>query len=86
MERLRQSVKERIRRALEERTRAETRKPISQGTKDKVEIKEEISSRSTCPQSNQSSVSSVSQGKQNNRKERTKVFQFAVLSLFDNIL
>ena len=68
------TVTERIRRAREERTRAELRKAISQGTKEKVEIKEESTSPSTSSPSNQCSVSAVSQGKQKYRNERKKVF------------
>ncbi len=85
-ERLMNSLKERIAKAREERTRAETSKPISKDTKDKLVIKEEITSPSTCCQSNHSSVSSVIQGKQINRTEGPKVFHLANLSLFDKIL
>ena len=76
------SLKERITKAREERTRAEQSKPISRDTEDKVKIREEITSANTCSKSNQSSVSSLIQAKQNNRKERTKVLQFGELTLF----
>ncbi len=69
-----QSVKQRITKAREERTSADTNKPNSWEEKDKVRIKEEITSASTCSQSNQSSVSSVNQGKQINRTEGPKGF------------
>ena len=85
-ERLMHSLKERIARAREKPTIAETRKPSSQGTKEKVAIKEELPSASTCSQSKQSSISSVNQGKQINRTEGPKVFHLANLSLFDKIL
>ena len=80
------TVTERIRRAREERTRAELGKAISQGIKDKVKIKEEITSPSTSSTSNQCSISLVNQGKQINRTEGPKVFHLANLSLFDKIL
>ena len=81
-----QSVQANITKAREDRTRAELRKAISHGTKEKVEIKEEITSASTCSQSKQSSISSLNQGKQINRTEGPKVFHLANLSLFDKIL
>ena len=80
------SVQANITKAREDRTRAELRKAISQGTKDKVVIKEEISSPSTSSPSNQCSISSVNQGKQINGTEGPKVFHLANLSLFDKIL
>ena len=85
-ERLMHSLKERIARAREEPTIAKTSKPISQITKEKVEIKEEITSASTCSQSKQSPVSSVNQGKQINRTEGPKVFHLANIYLFEKIL
>ena len=80
------SLKERITKAREERTRAETSKPISKDTKDKLLIKEEITSSSTCCQSNHSSVSSVIQEKQINRTEGPNVFHLPNLSLFEKTL
>ena len=68
------ALKERISKAREDTKRAEMSKPFSRDTKDKVKIKEEITSPSTSSPSNQCSISSVPQAKQNNRKERTKVF------------
>ena len=86
MKRLMQSVQANITKAREERTSAETNKPNSREAKDKVRIKEESTSASTCSQSNQSSVSSVNQGKQINRTEGPKVFHLAKLSFFDKVL
>ncbi len=80
------ALKERISKAREDTKRAEMSKPFSRDTKDKVKIKEEITSASTCSQSKQSSVSSENQGKKINRTEGPKVFHLAKLSLFDKIL
>ena len=85
-ERLMHSLKEMISKAREDSKRAELSKPFSMDKKDKVKIKEEITSASTCSQSKQSSVSSVNQAKQINRTEGPNVFLLANLSLFDKIL
>ena len=85
-ERLMHSLKERISKAREDSKRAELSKPFSMDTKDKMKIKEEITSPSTSSPSNHCSISSVNQGKQINRAEGPNVFHLTNLSLFDKIL